>query len=305
MVVYKPFDERACDSQYRDLLSRILDTGEEVPTRQGVPALRVIGHLMRFPLANGFPVITERDLVSEPKSRPSPFAQAIGEICAFLNGAQTQRELEEFGCFWWADWVTAAECAKFDLSPGDLGPASYGAAFRRFPTADGAPFDQITHLLEQIKAYPHLRHHELTPWIPQYLAQTDGRKRQAVVPPCHGWVHVHINANIGTLVLSHRQRSADVPVGLAFNLIHYGALALMLGQVTGYRPRELVYFIDDAHIYFNQIQDVEAMLATEPQRLPTVEVDPAVTSIFAFRPQHFMVRDYHPQLARRRIPTPV
>lgn len=305
MVAYKPFHERTPDTQYRDLLARILEMGEEVPTRQGVPALRLVGHLMRFPLENGFPVITERDLVSTPKTRPSPFHQALGEICAFLNGAQTQRELEEYGCFWWADWVTAEECAKFGLPPGDLGPASYGAAFRRFPTAEGAPFDQVAQLIEQIKTHPHVRHHELTPWIPQYLLQSNGRRRQAVVPPCHGWVHVHVNPHTGTLVLSHRQRSADAPVGLVFNLIHYAALTLMIGRVTGYAPKELVYFIDDAHIYLNQIEDVQAMLATEPQRLPTVHLDPTVTSIFAFRPQHFAATDYHPQLGRRRIPTPV
>jgi len=305
MVRYKPFHERIPDTQYRDLLRRILDTGEEVVTRQGVPALRLVGHLMRFRLDNGFPIITERDLVSAPSTRPSPFQQALGEICAFLNGAQTQPELEEFGCHWWAEWVTAAECAKFGLPPGDLGPASYGAAFRRFPTAEGGTFDQVTHLIEQIKTHPHLRHHELTPWIPQYLAQGGGRTRRAVVPPCHGWVHVHVNPRNGTLILTHRQRSADVPVGLVFNLIHYAALALMIGQVTGYRPVEVVYFLDDAHIYITQVDDVQAMLATEPQALPTVRLDPAVTDIFAFRSHSFAVTDYHPQLPRRRIPTPV
>jgi len=305
MIAYKPFEQRMVDTQYRDLLTRILRSGEEVPTRQGVPALRVVGHLMRFSLDNGFPIITERDLLGKPKTRPSPFHQAVAEICAFLNGAQTQEELEAFGCFWWAEWVTPEECAKFGLPPGDLGPASYGAAFRRFPTADGSAFDQVAHLIEQIRTAPHLRHHELTPWIPQDLLQRTGRRRRAVVPPCHGWVHVHVNPTTRSLILSHRQRSADAPVGLVFNLIHYAALALMLGQVTGYRPTELVYFIDDAHIYLNQTKDVEEMLATEPQRLPTVRLDGAVRDIFAFRPHHFTVADYFPRLARRRIPTPV
>ena len=305
MIRYTPFHERTPDAQYRDLLQRILETGEQVVTRQGVPALRIVGHLMRYRLDNGFPLIAERDLLSAPGAKPSPFHQALGEICAFLNGAQTQRELEEFGCYWWAEWVTAEECAKFGLPPGDLGPASYGAAFRRFPMAEGGTFDQITHLLEQIKTHPHLRHHELTPWIPQYLAQGEGRTRRAVVPPCHGWVHVHVNPQTRSLILTHRQRSADVPVGLVFNLIHYAALALMIGQVTGYRAVEVVYFLDDAHIYLTQVDDVRAMLATEPQALPTVHLDPTVSDLFAFRSQHFAVTDYHPQLPRRRIPTPV
>jgi thymidylate synthase len=305
MVDYRPFEQRTPDLQYRDLLRRILTTGKQVPTRQGVPALKVVGHEMRFALANGFPIITERDLVSPPAARPSPFSQALAEICAFVNGAQTQEELERFGCFWWREWVTAEETAKFGLPPGDLGPGSYGAAFRRFPTAEGAPFDQIAELIAQIKAHPHLRHHEVTPWIPQYLVVGDGRRRRAVVPPCHGWFHVHVYPEAGELVLSHRQRSADAPVGLVFNLIHYAAMTMMIAQVTGYRPVELVYWIDDAHIYLNQITNVEKMLATEPQRLPTVTVDPSVSDLFAFRPHHFDVADYHPRLARRRIPTPV
>jgi len=304
--MYRPFEQRVPDGQYRDLLLRILTSGEEVVTEHGVAALKVIGHAMRFPLANGFPVITERDVAREQnKKRPSPFHQAIGEICAFLNGAQTQQELEQFGCFWWDRWVTAEHCEEFGLAPGDLGPGSYGAAFRRFPTAGGVPFDQVRHLIDQIKTRPAARHHELSPWLPNFVLATNGGRRRVVVPPCHGWVHVHVNTGTGELTLTHRQRSADVPVGLAFNLIHYAALALMIGQVTGYQPKELVYWIDDAHIYLNQIEDVQAMLATAPQRFPTVHVDPDITDIFAFRYHHFAVTDYYPRLPRRRIPTPV
>lgn len=305
--MYRPFEHRQPDVQYRDLLMRILSAGEEVVTEHGLSALKIIGHAMRFPLANGFPVITERDVLSAPltKRRPSPFHQAIGEICAFLNGAQTQEELEQFGCFWWDRWVTPEQCAQFGLVGGDLGPGSYGAAFRRFPTAESAPFDQVKHLIDQVKARPSSRHHELSPWIPNFVLTGNGGRRRVVVPPCHGWVHIHVNTGAGELTLTHRQRSADVPVGLAFNFIHYAALALMIGQVTGYRPKELVYWIDDAHIYLNQIDDVRAMLATEPQRFPTVTLDPSITDIFAFRHHHFAVTDYFPRLPRRKIPTPV
>lgn len=307
MIQYKPFEERRPDTQYRDLLLRIITTGEEVVTEHGVPALKVVGHAMRFPLENGFPIVTERDVVTEPKNkqRPAPFHQAIGELCAFLNGAQTQEELERFGCYWWDRWVSPEASAKYGLPPGDLGPGSYGAAFRRFPTAEGTPFDQVRHLIAQIKERPDSRHHELSPWIPQYILAGKGQNRRVVVPPCHGWVHVHVNSRSGELTLTHRQRSADVPVGLVFNLIHYAALTLMLAQVTGYRPKELVYWIDDAHIYLNQLEDVREMLATEPQRLPTVTVDESITDIFAFRYHHLGVSDYFPRLPRRRIPTPV
>lgn len=306
MIEYLPFEARLPDTQYRDLLLRIITDGEEVRTEHDVPARKVIGHAMRFRLANGFPLITERDLVGagKPGKRPSLFHQAIGELCAFLNGAQTQADLERFGCFWWDRWVTPEACARYGLPPGDLGPGSYGAAFRRFPTAEG-PFDQVRQLIQQINNRPESRHHELSPWIPHYVLANHRHRRRVVVPPCHGWVHVHIHTGTGELTLTHRQRSADVPVGLAFNLIHYAALALMIGQATGYRPRELVYWIDDAHVYLNQIDDAREMLATEPQRFPTVTVDPSVTDLLAFRAHHFAAVDYHPRLPRRRISTPV
>jgi len=115
---------------------------------------------------------------------------------------------------------------------------------------------------------------------------------------------VHING-AGELTLSHRQRSADAPVGLVFNFIHYAALTLMIAHVTGYRPKDLVYYLDDVHIYHNQFAHVEQMLATEPQRFPAVTIDRSVTDIFAFRPHHFVVADYYPRLARLRIPTPL
>lgn len=303
LIPYVPFDQRTPDTQYRDLLRTIIDEGEDVTTSHGIPARKVVGHLLRFRLANGFPIITERDLVSPPTGSPRPaqFQQALGEICAFLNGAQTQAVLEEFGCHWWSAWVAAENDASPGRDPGDLGAASYGAAFRRYPTAEGGAFDQIAALIEQIRQFPHLRYHEVTPWIPQYLLRSD---RKAVVPPCHGWFHVHINGH-DELTLSHRQRSADAPVGLVFNFIHYAALAMMLAHVTGYRPKELVYYLDDVHIYHNQLAHVEAMLATEPQRFPTVTLDQSVSSIFDFRYRHFTVADYYPRLPRLRIPTPL
>jgi len=306
MLNYLPLDQRMPDSQYRDLLRRIVTTGEEVPTEHGLPALKIIGHEMRFPLANGFPIVTERDIVSKTSQgkRPSPFYQAVGELCAFINGAQTQQELERFGCYWWDRWVTEERCGQFDLPPGDLGPGSYGAAFRRFPAAEGNPFDQLAALITQIKERPDSRHHELSPWIPQHVLTGRSGTRRVVVPPCHGWVHVHVNSRTRDLTLTHRQRSADAPVGLVFNFVHYAALTLMIAQVTGYRAKELVYWIDDAHIYQNQLEDVREMLKTEPQCLPTVTLDPTITDLFAFRPSHFVVSDYAPRLPRRRIPTP-
>ena len=301
MIEYKPFEERTPDTQYRELLRTIKEKGEEVDTQMDHPAYKWIGSLLRFPLENGFPIITERDLVSEP----SQFKMAIAELVAFLNGAQTLEEMKKFGVGWWKSWVTEEKCAKRGLPAGDLGPGSYGAAWRRFPTSEGKSFDQITTLIEQIQELPHLRTLEVSPWIPQYIPRGKGRQQKVVVVPCHGWFHVHINTRTGEISLVHRQRSADAPVGLVFNFIQYAALLMMLAQVTGYKPKQVIYFVDDGHIYTKQMKDVDDLLATKPGKFPTVRVDPSVKNIFDFRAEHFTVEDYHPELPRRRIWTPV
>lgn len=312
MFQYRPFSERTPDTQYRNLLAVIRDSGEDVDTQQEHPARKRIGHLLRFPLANGFPLITERDLVADP----SQFSMAIGELCAFLNGAQTLEEMKDFGCGWWARWVTEKKCAKRGLAPGDLGPGSYGAVWRRFPTAaewdedkqawkPGVPFDQISSLISEIGEMPHLRTLRVTNWIPQYIPRGGGRLQKVVVAPCHGDFHVHINTRTRVMDLMHVQRSADAPVGLVFNFIQYAALLIMLAQVTAYDAREVVFFVDDAHIFHRQMPDVEALLATAPTPFPGVLLDPDVKSIFDFRPRHFAVYDYQPQGPRRAIWTPV
>lgn len=304
-IHYTPFPMRLADDQYRTLMNVVRNAGEDVDSQQKARARMVFGQQMRFRLSQGFPIITERDLCSADEGRASIFAMALGELFAFLNGARTLDEMKGFGCSWWAPWVTEAKCQKRGLEPGDLGPGSYGPAWRSFPTAEGGSFDQIAAVIQQIRELPHLRTHFVSPWIPQYTFRGEGLQQRVVVVPCHGWLHVHVNPERGTLSLHHIQRSADIPVGLVSNLIQYAALTMMLAQVTGYTPHELVYTLSNAHIFHGQFADVDAMLATVPQRLPTVTLDESVTDIFAFRPEHFTVEDYHPQLPRRRIWTPV
>jgi len=304
MIQYLDFADRVADVQYRQLLECILNQGEEVDTQQETAARKVIGYTFRFPLENGFPMITERDLLTSGKKTPSIFHQAIAELCAFLNGARSQQELEQLGCYWWKDWVTPEKCAKRGLLTGDLGPGSYGPAWRAFPTEDG-PFDQIRHILEQIEELPHLRTHFVSPWIPQYIGRGKHKQQKVVVAPCHGWFHVHINTRTKELSLFCLQRSVDVPVGLVANLIQYGALTLMLAQVTGYQAKNLIYTLDDAHIYDGQLTSVERLLKTQPQPLPTMTLEASVKSLFAFRSEHFNVTDYLPQLERMRIWTPI
>jgi thymidylate synthase len=287
-VRYRPYDAREPDAQYRQLLARIAADGIEVPTRQGPPALTLMQQTMRFDLANGFPVITER-------SMKSFWRKPIGELCAFINGATTLEELAAFGCDWWDAWATPAKTSKRGLPPGDLGPGSYGGAFRRFPTVDGDEFDQFQHLVEQLRELPGDRTHFVSPWIPQYQVRGAGKTPQTTISPCHGWVHVRVLG--GGLHLHMFQRSGDVPVGVPSNMVQYAALLLMLEQLTGIEAVAYYHTISDAHIYSDQLDHVRIMLEREERRLPTVYLNDdglKVTDIHEFRAEHFEIADYAP-----------
>jgi thymidylate synthase len=293
---YLPYDQRPASTEYRRVLERILDSGIETETRQGVNALTVMQQTMTFPLAQGFPVITERSIRSF-------WRKPIGELCAFINGATTTAEFEEFGVDWWGPWATPEKTLKKGIEPGGLGPGSYGGAFRSFPTPDGPPFDQFKHLVEQLRELPELRTHFVDPWIAPYQVRGAGKQPRTTIAPCHGWVHVRVLD--GGLHVHMTQRSGDVPVGVPANMIQYAALALMLEQLTGYRAVAYYHTISDAHIYTDQVDAVRAMLATEPRPLPTVtlnEAGRAVTDIHDFRAEHFDLSDYHPNPAIGSIP---
>src|SRR5581483_2251553 len=212
----KPFAERTPDPQYQDLLRKIFEEGVDVTPIHGKlagnkPAEKsrmLVGQQLRYSLENGFPVITERDL-------SGPFlVGALAEHIAFLHGARTQADLEKFGCKWWSKWVTPEKCSIFGLPPGDLGDGSYGAAWASFPTKEGEPFNQITHVVQQIKERPYLRTHFISPWIPQYTLQHEGLTRRVVVAPCHGWIHILAFPETKEIVVHHFQRSGDFPVGV-------------------------------------------------------------------------------------------
>ncbi len=293
---YKDFDQRAPDSQYRDLLQRIVDDGEYVPTRQGPRALTLMQQTMSFNLHNGFPVIPDRNIASF-------WSKGIGELCAFINGATTLDEFEEFGVNWWGPWATLAKTAKRGLAPGTIGPGSYGGAFHDFPTRDGGTFDQFKHLVEQIREFPNDRTHFVSPWIPDENARGTGKTPKTTISPCHGWVQVQIIDNELHLVMT--QRSGDVPVGVPSNMIQYAALMLMLEHLTGFPAAVYYHTINNAHLYEDQLRAVEILLARESFRLPTVHLNEAglrVTDIHEFRAEHFELSDYHPHPAIGRIP---
>jgi thymidylate synthase len=295
-VDYLPPGQRAPDAQYGQLLARILGSGIAVPTRQGPQALTLMQQTMRFDLANGFPMITERSLRSF-------WRKAIGELCAFINGATTLDELADFGCDWWGPWATPEKTVSRGLAAGNLGPGSYGGAFRRFPTAEGGGFDQFAHLVEQIRELPGDRTHFVSPWIPQYQVRGAGKMPKTTIAPCHGWVHVRVLG--GRLHLHMFQRSGDVPVGVPANMVQYAALLLMLEHLTQLPAAAYYHTISDAHIYADQAEAATVMAGREARRLPTVRLTAEgekVADIHGFRAEHFEAADYDPHPPISAIP---
>lgn len=290
-----PYADRTPDTQYRDLLCFILENGEVTETKQETDAITFIAPpSLHFNLENGFPLITERDISSFWK-------QALGEIFCFINGGRTLSTLEKFGCKWWGQWATEAKCSKRGLMTGDLGPGSYGAAFHDFPMSNGGTFNQWQHIVEQIREFPHLRTHFVSPWIPQYIGRGEGKIQKVTVAPCHGWVHIRIIN--GKLILHMFQRSADVTVGDPANIAQYAALTMALAHILGLKAHQLVISFSDAHIYVDQVPAVKEMLSREPRKFPTVTMDASITNLFDFRKEHFVLGDdYHPHPAIKDIP---
>ncbi|MBU0978901.1 MAG: thymidylate synthase [Patescibacteria group bacterium] len=285
------------DMQYRQLLQLVLDQGLKSYAQQGTKTISLIGASpMRFRLAEGFPMITERNMAPVLKNgKPTVWQQAIAELTGFINGARTQQELEKFGCFWWQPWVTEKKCAKRGLVTGDLGPGSYGAAFHDFPTSEGPTYNQFQNILEQMRQLPHLKTHFISPWIPQYTIRGKGKQQKVVVCPCHGWLHLRIFGK--KLILHMFQRSGDLPVGVPSNMVQYAALTLMIAQVLDLEPYEYVHTISDAHIFVDQVPMVKQMLEREPKPLPTMRIKKSrqrEKDLFAFRFSDFELFGYDP-----------
>lgn len=284
-------------SQYQTLLKTILENGERTNTQQETDAITYMAPPpMRFKLAEGFPMITERSIKGFWK-------QAIAEIIGFINGARTQEELESYGCKWWHPWVTERKCHKRGLETGDLGPGSYGAAFHDFPTVEGEKFNQFAAVIQQIKEQPQLRTHFITPWIPQYTYRITGRTQKVVVCPCHGWIHLRVLD--GKLTLYMFQRSGDVPIGVPANMVQYAALLMMIAHVTGLEPYEYIHTISDAHIFVDQVDRVKEIIKRETHPLPTVKMIKKHDNLFDFRADDFEVFDYNPHPAMKDIPVAI
>lgn len=285
---YLPYSERKPDKQYLDLIKRIRDEGELVvhPHQNGMGRLTNLElPPLVYKLENGFPLLTERSI---------PFwGVAIAELCAFMNGVTTNAGLHEFGCPWWDMWTTKEKCAIFGLEEGDLGWASYGGAYGKYPTPEG-PFNQFVHVIRGMQESPSASTHCVTSWIPFGTLQHSGLQRKVVVAPCHGNFLKFTIVN-GRMTLQHVQRSADMPVGVVSNIIQYAALLLMAAQVVGVKPHKYVHYFLDAQIYENQLEKVEVLLQREPRAFPTMRItNPEVKDILQFRPEHFELTDYQP-----------
>jgi thymidylate synthase len=269
MLGWPPSESNPTDPllrQYLDLLERILAEGAQKHDRTGTGTLSVFGHQMRFDLAAGFPLVTTKKL---------HLKSIVYELLWFLAGDTNIKYLKDHGVSIWDEWADGN---------GDLGPV-YGRQWRAWPTADGSTIDQIAKLIEMIRTTPDSRRLMVTAWNP---ADVD----KMALPPCHCLFQFYV-VN-GRLSCQLYQRSADVFLGVPFNVASYALLTLMVAQVTGLSPGDFVHTFGDVHLYSNHLEQARLQLSRPPRPLPTMRIDPAVKDIFAFRYEHFSLEGYDP-----------
>ncbi len=259
---------------YLDLMRHVSEQGAEKSDRTGTGTRSVFGWQMRFDLGAGFPLLTTKKL---------HLRSIIHELLWFLQGDTNIRYLKENGVRIWDEWAD---------ENGDLGPV-YGHQWRHWKTPDGREIDQITQLVEGLKKNPDSRRHIVTAWNPSDVDRM-------ALPPCHALFQFYV-AN-GKLSCQLYQRSADIFLGVPFNIASYALLTLMLAQVCGYQPGDFVHTLGDAHLYSNHMEQVQLQLTREPRTLPTMRLNPEVKDIFAFRFEDFTLEGYDPH---PHIPAPV
>jgi thymidylate synthase len=252
--------------QYLDLMDHILREGALKPDRTGTGTRSVFGHQMRFDLAQGFPLVTTKKL--HVKS-------IIRELLWFLAGDTNIRYLKEHGVRIWDEWADES---------GELGPV-YGQQWRSWPSKDGAAIDQIGQVIEQIRKDPYSRRLIVTAWNP---AEID----KMALPPCHCLFQFYVVD--GTLSCQLYQRSADVFLGVPFNIASYALLTMMVAQVTGLKAGDFIHTFGDAHLYLNHLEQARLQLSREPRPLPKMKLNPAVKDLFAFQYEDFVLEGYEP-----------
>ena len=257
--------------QYQQLLRHILDNGRPKGDRTGTGTLSVFGYQMRFDLAEGFPLLTTKKL---------HLRSIIHELLWFLRGETNTRYLKENGVSIWDEWADAN---------GELGPV-YGCQWRSWPAADGRHIDQIAQVLGQIRSTPDSRRLLVSAWNVADI------ERMALAP-CHALFQFHVQD--GRLSCQLYQRSADVFLGVPFNIASYALLTLMVAQACDLAPGDFVHTFGDAHLYSNHLEQARLQLEREPLPLPQMVLDPDVRDLFEFRFEHFELRGYqsHPHIA--------
>lgn len=250
--------------QYLDLLAHVMKTGSDRGDRTGTGTRSVFGYQMRFDLAEGFPVLTTKKL---------HLRSIIHELLWFLKGDTNIAYLKENGVSIWDEWAD---------EDGNLGPV-YGAQWRSWPAPDGRHIDQIALLLESLKTNPNSRRHIVSAWNPALVDDM-------ALPPCHCLFQFYVSD--GKLSCQLYQRSADIFLGVPFNIASYALLTLMVAQVTGLKPGDFVHTLGDAHIYANHFEQAEMQMQRSPKALPTMRLNPDVTSLFDFKFEDFTLENY-------------
>jgi len=252
--------------QYLDLMRHVLEHGHTKTDRTGTGTRSVFGWQMRFDLAEGFPMLTTKKLHQK---------SIIHELLWFLQGDTNIRYLKDNGVSIWDEWADAN---------GDLGPV-YGKQWRRWEAPDGRTIDQITQLVEGLKKNPDSRRHLVCAWNP---ADVD----RMALPPCHALFQFYVAD--GRLSCQLYQRSADIFLGVPFNIASYALFTLMVAQVCGYQPGDFVHTLGDAHLYLNHLDQARLQLSRGPRPLPRMRLNPEVTDLFAFRFEDFTLEGYDP-----------
>lgn len=253
--------------QYLDLLTHVMENGTDRGDRTGTGTRSVFGYQMRFDLSQGFPVLTTKKL---------HLRSIIYELLWFLKGETNIAYLKENGVSIWDEWAD---------EKGDLGPV-YGYQWRSWPAPDGRHIDQIAGLVEALRKNPNSRRHIVSAWNPALVDEM-------ALPPCHCLFQFYVSD--GKLSCQLYQRSADIFLGVPFNIASYALLTMMVAQVVGLKPGDFVHTFGDAHIYHNHFDQVRTQLSRSPRALPVLEVNPEVDDLFAFRFEDFTLKGYDPE----------
>lgn len=267
------------EQQYLDLLQQILDEGDDRIDRTGVGTRAIFGQHMRFNLQEGFPAITTKRLA---------FKQVVAELIWLISGSSDVKKLNEMGCHIWDANANADYWKPKARFEGDLGRV-YGVQWRSWLKADGTTVDQLQEAIEKIKKNPYDRRIIVTAWNP-------GELDQMALPPCHMFFQFFVSKD--TLSLQMYQRSADMFLGVPFNIASYSLLLHMIAQVTGMKVGEFVHTLGDTHIYQNHVEQVKTQLARKPYPLPKLKLNPKITRLEDFKPEDISLEGYefHPTI---------